>query len=565
MTNQRKRALESGSAALVALLLLSPGVLSAQTAVEAAAIRSNAAKNAAGAGGVRGPAAASPGLRRNAAPSTVQPGAVAPAGVAPPAAVVAAPTVLTPNPALPSQSSLPADNGPSCPGGLPEPTRIRLSAGKATLINLPEPISRRTLGDPVVVDGRMVSPQVMYLVAGRVGSTNAILQGVSGRCTVLEIVVSIDIESIRAKLTELMPNEKDIRITAAADSIVLSGSVGDALALEHVVSIANAYVRAAYQQGMAAPGAAGAGGGQGQTLVNGVAPLSVRVVNLLSVTAAQQVMLEVKVAEVAKTVLDKLGTSFNLAKTSGSLSYQLLSNFLTGTTGAGVGASRNATNNFLLEAQKKDGLIRILAEPNVMAISGQEGSFLAGGKILIPVSQNNGLTGNVVTLEEKEFGVGLKFTPTVLSDGRINLRVSPEVSELSRDGVGISIASNSGTSILPLITTRRASTTVQLYDGQSFAIGGLIKSTQAANLKAFPVLGEIPILGALFRSTDFQEEKTELIFVVTPRLVKPLPPDYSLPTDRVGEPTRQGILIDGRLDNPGTKPTTAPSSGMQIK
>ena len=155
--------------------------------------------------------------------------------------------------------------------------------------------------------------------------------------------------------------------------------------------------------------------------------------------------------------------------------------------------------------------MRILAEPNVMAISGQEGSFLAGGKIFIPVAQDN----NKVTLEEKEFGVGLRFTPTVLAGGRINLQVAPEVSELSREGVGFTASGVPGSSILPLITTRRASTTVQLYDGQSFAIGGLIKNNLATSLKGLPVLGEVPILGALFRSTDFQQDRTELVFVIT--------------------------------------------------
>ncbi len=531
-----------------AALMIAPGLSFAQVAAESAILRGNAAA-----------------ITKGTPKRVVTPVPSAPALPSLAAPVMAAPPPA-PSAAAQASSTIAADNGPSCPSGLPEPTRIRLSAGKATLINLPEAITRRTLGDPAVVDGRMVSPQVMYLVAGRVGSTNAILQGVSGRCTVLEIVVSIDIESIRAKLTELMPNEKDIRITAAADSVVLSGTVADAVVLDQVVSIANAYMRAAYQQGMSGTGGGGAATGAGnQTAVSGVVPLSVRIVNLLSVTASQQVMLEVKVAEVAKTVLDKLGASFGGTRTNGSWSYQLLSNFLTGTTGTVIGAAKNITNNVLLEAQKKDGLIRILAEPNVMAISGQEGSFLAGGKILIPVSQTSNLNGAVVSLEEKEFGVGLKFTPTVLSDGRINLRVSPEVSELSRDGVGISLASSSGTSILPLITTRRASTTVQLFDGQSFAIGGLIKSTQNSNIKALPVLGEIPILGALFRSTDFQEEKTELVFIVTPRLVKPLPPDYRLPTDRVGEATRQGVLIDGRLDNPGLPPNNSPSPGIQIK
>ena len=136
----------------------------------------------------------------------------------------------------------------------------------------------------------------------------------------------------------------------------------------------------------------------------------------------------------------------------------------------------------------------------------------------------------------------------MLSGGRINLRVSPEVSELSRDGVGISNGTTQARAILPLITTRRASTTVQLADGQSFAIGGLIKNNSTANIKAFPILGELPVIGALFRSTDFQNDKTELVFVVTPRLVKPLPLPNKLPTDGLRDPSRKELFIDGKLE-----------------
>jgi pilus assembly protein CpaC len=186
-------------------------------------------------------------------------------------------------------------------------------------------------------------------------------------------------------------------------------------------------------------------------------------------------------------------------------------------------------------------MVRILAEPNVMAVSGQEGSFLAGGRIFIPVAQEN----NRVTLEEKEFGVGLRFTPTVLAGGRINLRVSPEVSEVSREGIGITATGFTGGAVLPLITTRRASTTVQLYDGQSFAIGGLIKNNLVTSMKGLPLLGEVPILGALFRSSDYQQDKSELVFVVTVHLVKPLAPNYSLPTDKVPVPTRAEFLLGG--------------------
>ena len=192
-----------------------------------------------------------------------------------------------------------------------------------------------------------------------------------------------------------------------------------------------------------------------------------------------------------------------------------------------------------------------------MAISGQEGSFLAGGKFYIPVAQDN----NKVTLEEKEFGVGLRFTPTVLAGGRINLKVAPEVSELSREGIGINAVGIAGTAIMPLVTTRRASTTVQLYDGQSFAIGGLVKNNLVANLKGLPVLGEVPVLGALFRSTDYQQDRSELVFVITVRLVKPIAgAGYALPTDRIGLPSRGDILLGGSLEGRPQSATAAMST-----
>jgi pilus assembly protein CpaC len=276
-----------------------------------------------------------------------------------------------------------------------------------------------------------------------------------------------------------------------------------------------------------------------------IALQQLRVVNLLQVAAAQQVMLEVKVAEVSKALIDKLGVGVQGTPLSGSVTTSILSSFLVGNLGGNLSITRASGSGVYLDAEKKESLVKVLAEPNVMAISGQEGSFLAGGRILIPVAQD--ALGRIA-LEEKEFGIGLRFTPTVLSSGRINLRVSPEVSELSRDGVGIGNGTTQARAILPLITTRRASTTVQLADGQSFAIGGLIKNNSTANIKAFPVLGELPVLGALFRSTDFQNDKTELVFVVTPRLVKPLPLTTKLPTDGLREPSRRELFIDGKLE-----------------
>ena len=270
----------------------------------------------------------------------------------------------------------------------------------------------------------------------------------------------------------------------------------------------------------------------------------VRVINMLAVSAPQQVMLEVKVAEVSKTLLERLEAGSLISFTSGSWAGILQSNFLTGRNGGRLGGLKSNGTELLLEAQRDKALVRILAEPNVMAISGQEGTFLAGGKIFIPVSQDY----NKIILEEREFGVGLRFTPTVLAGGRINLHVAPEVSELSREGAGFSASGGTANLVLPLITTRRASTTVQLYDGQSFAIGGLIKSSMTNGTKGTPLLSEVPILGALFRSTDFQEERSELLFVITPHLVKPLPPNYSLPTDTVTAPSRAARLLNGQVE-----------------
>lgn len=443
--------------------------------------------------------------------------------------------------------------GPSCTGEALAPGKLTVPVGKSTLVRLPEPIINRTVGNPEIVQAMLVSSQALYLVGLDVGTTNMIIQGKSGACTAMDVVVSMDPGGLQATLAELMPEEKEIKVTAAADTLVMSGTVADAAAAHRAVELANAFVRrplSAARSGVVQGDAKAGGGGQpgsGQA----------RVVNLLNISAPQQVMLEVKVAEVSKSLLEKLGVRTNLATTDGSWAYTLLSNFLTGTSNGIVDAVKSNGNRFTLEAEKRDGSVKILAEPNVMAISGQEGSFLAGGKILIPVAQDSNNGGIKVTLEEKEFGVGVRFTPTVLAGGRINLKVAPEVSELSREGVGISAIGVAGSAILPLITTRRASTTVQLFDGQSFAIGGLIKNNVVANIKALPILGEIPVLGTLFRSTDFQQDKSELLFVITPRLVKPLPPNYALPTDNFIDPSRAELFIGGRLEG---KVPVAPAS-----
>lgn len=444
-------------------------------------------------------------------------------------------------------------HGLTCNGEIASPGRITLSLGKSTLLRLPEAVTNRTLGNPSVAQAMLVSPETLYLLGVEVGTTNMILQGKSGKCSAIDVVVAMDPSALQAIYKELMPEETDIRVSAAAESLVLSGSVADSTVVMRAVDLATAFVRRPAVMNSAAQ-AEGTTSSmpltnpmQQQAGMTGALGPQSRIVNLLVVSAAQQVILEVKIAEVSKTLLDKLGVGINGGASSGPWSLNLASQFLTGTLAGGLTLA-NGNKSITLEAEKKDGLIKILAEPSVMAISGQEGSFLAGGKILIPVAQTSVTGGIQVTLEEKEFGVGLKFTPTVLAGGRINLRVAPEVSELSREGVGVTAAGSNAPAILPLITTRRASTTVQLVDGQSFAIGGLIKNNTTANIKAFPILGELPIIGALFRSTDFQQDRTELLFVVTPHLVKPLPVGYKLPTDSYKEPSRKELFLGGQLE-----------------
>jgi pilus assembly protein CpaC len=431
--------------------------------------------------------------------------------------------------------------------------QMSLAEGKSTLMRLPFAASRMSVGDPRIADVILLNPNEVYLLGRSVGTTNLILWNKSNDATIIDLAVGIDSSSLQARMAELLPNEK-IHITVAGDTLILSGMVSDVVKADQALSLANAYVQRSARSGAASAGAAPAAGAAAPAAAPGAG--MPRVINLLSIAAPQQVMLEVKVAEVSKVLVDQLGASLGINKTIGSWSYSLLSSLLSNNPSGLSGASKN--NFFNLDAQKRDGLIKVLAEPNIMAISGQEASFLAGGKIFIPVSQTNNNGVPTITLEEKEFGVAVKFTPTVLEGGRINLKVAPEVSDLNKDGIGITATGISATAILPSFTTRRATTTVQLFDGQSFAIGGLIKNNVTSNIKALPGLGEVPVLGALFRSTDFQTDRSELVFIITPHLVKPLPPDYKLPTDGYIQPTRGDMFMQGKME--GSAPAPAPAT-----
>lgn len=398
------------------------------------------------------------------------------------------------------------------------------------------------------VEITLLSPTEMFVLGRKSGSMNVVLQRADGQCLVKDIIVTIDSQALQMKFAELMPEETGIGVKSAENSVVLTGMVSDALKLDSVMNIAEAY-------------------GDGK-----------KVVNLLRVGAPQQVMLEVKIAEVSKTLLERFGLDYSRFVTSAN---GLTSNFVSGIiggrngvlgrfhpnvaggtiTGAAGASVSNGTNGAIaelgveargasllgIEAQQRDGLVRVLAEPNIMAISGQQASFLSGGRIFIPVAQTGSAGGSTITLEEKEFGVGLKFMPTVLDGSRVNLKLTSEVSELSQTGSPFTTVGGV-TSILPSITTRKVDTTVQLNDGQSFAVAGLIRHNVTQAIDRFPGLGHVPIVGALFRSTEFQNDQTELMFVITPRLVKPSNQAIALPTDNHIVPSRTDSLLFGRTE-----------------
>ncbi|TSP13096.1 type II and III secretion system protein family protein [Cupriavidus campinensis] len=453
--------------------------------------------------------------------------------------------------------------GPNCVGAMRERREVQVPVGKSTMIEMPEAVKARSLGNPNVAQAMLVSPQTLYVLGQEVGTTNMIVQGRSGSCSVIDLVVGADPGGLQATLRDLLPDAGRVRVSSAADSLVLTGTVKDSVQAQKVLDIANAFVMRQTRGPAQNPQGAAQGQQQNGTMSsnsanNGMPVRSPRIINMLVVEAPQQVMLEVKVAEVSKSLIDQMGSAANLNAAFGSWSFGLLANFLSGAPDLlSFSKANNLPLQFAIDAQKGDGLVKILAEPNLMAISGQEASFLAGGKVFIPVPQSFGGTGTTIILQEETFGVGLKFTPTVMENGRINLKVAPEVSELSPTGVALTAPNVSGTSILPLINTRRASTTLQVYDGQSFAIGGLIKNNITGSLKALPGVGELPVVGTLMRSTNFQQDRTELVFVVTPRLVKPLPANYPLPTDTFGPTTPGEVYLNGNMEGHPARPAPA--------
>jgi len=414
----------------------------------------------------------------------------------------------------------------------PAASQFQLVVGKSTIIHSPVAVKRISIGNPQIADFVLLSPHDIYATGKNAGTTNLTLWSNGRVSAIYDLEVTYDISLLKQQLHDTMPEEKDLHVTATNNTITLSGRVSGSGNLSKALALAQAFA----QQG--------------------------KVNNLVEVGGVHQVMLEVRVAEIARSTTKRLGINFNYVNGS-EFGVSLLGGLsqLVAPTDANIPAVSSAAPSFfvsptvnalfrfnngsttwtgLVDALKEDGLAKILAEPTLIALSGQSASFLAGGEFPVPVPQGLG----TVAIEYKKFGVGLNFTPTVLGNDRINIQVTPEVSELD-----FSTAVQFSGFVIPGLTTRTATTTVELNDGQSFAIAGLLRENIVGAVQKFPLLGDIPILGALFRSESFQKNETELIIVVTTRLAKPLDmAKQPMPTDYYNEPSDYEFYLGGLLE-----------------
>ncbi len=400
-----------------------------------------------------------------------------------------------------------------------DPQKLALTVGKSVIIGSSEPVKRVSLGSQEIVDAIVLTPRQISVIGKTPGVTNLTIWGSDDKVSaIMDIQVSPDALRLREMVQRLFPEEKDLRIDATHDSLTLSGTVSSASSLSQVLSLAQSYL-----------------------------PKAGKVINLLEVAGVHQVMLEVRVAEMSRSLQRRLGFNWTYVSSSGKNIGLSLLNKLTALPSGGFPAnplvvsdkvtgifrfmSHDTSWTLFIDALKEDGLLKVLAEPNLITLSGKTAHFLAGGEFPIPVPQASGVS-TTITVEYKPFGVGLNFTPTVLNNKKINMEVAPEVSELD-----FSNAIQIQGFTIPAVTTRRVSTAIELADGQSFAIAGLLRDGVREIIGKWPLIGDIPVLGTLFRSSNFQKNETELIVIVTPHLVRPLDTAKStLPTDQYIEP-----------------------------
>jgi pilus assembly protein CpaC len=407
--------------------------------------------------------------------------------------------------------------------------RVKVTVNKSRTFRVDTAFSTIVAGSPDIVDVKSLSDHVIYIQGKQTGTTNVILFDSSMKqIGILDVEVTIDIGNLQQNIRS-STGTQGIRVSASEGQVVLSGTAVDAVAAERALSIAT-----------------------GTVAKGGV------IVNAMSVAGPQQVMLEVRFLEVNRNAGRDLGVNLFAANANGTNIAQtglgdvtaarrtpigngappstlpLLNTAATLASGAAPYGSlltsvlrlnNGMSIDSLVTALETKGVLRRLAEPNLIALSGDAARFLAGGEFPVPVASTPSGGFTTVTIEFKKFGVELAFVPTVLSRGVINLRVEPSVSELDFTNA-VQIA---GTTI-PALTRRDARTTVELRDGQSFAIAGLLQTRNRQDVSQLPWIGSVPVLGALFRSSSYQQQETDLVIIVTPRLVAPVAPGQTLAT-----------------------------------
>ncbi|MEQ1755247.1 MAG: type II and III secretion system protein family protein [Micropepsaceae bacterium] len=413
------------------------------------------------------------------------------------------------------------------PGGTgPQSHRVILPISKGMIVELPEDARDVLVSNPNLVDAVVRTPRQIYLVGLKAGPTNAFFFAASGKQILnLEIRVERDMGELKS-IIERNVRDSDVQVETINDSVVINGSVRSASDAEAARQIAMRYVT-----------------DSGKTMSND------SVVSRVGIRGGDQVMLRVRVAEMQRSLSKQFGTDFSSAFDIGkalpisltsSNPFSLLGQALSSSQSFQIGRLAGGNSvEAIIKAFERTGMIRTLAEPNLTAVSGEAAKFLAGGEFPVPVSRDR--DGNV-QVEFKPFGVGLGFTPIVLSEGRISLRISTEVSEItsensfvsqggiSTDGNGNTLQINGIT--IPGLRVRRAETTVELPSGGSMVMAGLLQQSMKQNIDGIPGLKNIPILGSLFQSRDFQSGETELVIIVTPYLVKATSPqDLASPTD----------------------------------
>jgi pilus assembly protein CpaC len=451
---------------------------------------------------------------------------------------------------------------------------ITLRLGQAEIVKLPFHLKRVAIADPLVSDYRITGPRELYLLAKSVGKTNVLVWDSSGQNHRLVVSVVMDTQPLRDIISLSFPDEMDVVVASAGSSVILRGSASNAVSANAIKRVAEAWSADIQKQiSVGQQGGGQSNNNRSSDTESNSSDITIGVVDLLKIRDPQQVMLEVRIAEISKSLIDTLGAKVSAGNMSGDLSWNVTSGFLGSGATLGQLLFRNSSGLMLgvdIDAERKRGSVKILAEPTLVAISGQEGSFLVGGKLLIPVAANtSGSSAGQITLQERPYGVGVTFLPTVLDNGRINLKVAPEISELSQSPL---VFSNGGvTSIVPSFVSSSASTTVQMIAGQSLVIGGLMKNNQTETKGGVPFLSDVPMIGALFRNSRVVSEQTELVIVVRATLVDASLGKPPLPTDAGAVPPTEGgnrsynVPASSRPAVPLDARETDPALGRMLK